>query len=310
MDFLQHLIDAPVANIFIVAGLLFLGIGAVGKITGKIEPDKSGRLMAGFLGLILLIAGLIFHVRADSASNNASNPAPGGPIQPIVHVFSVTPTQITKGNKVTIRWEVLNADDVELDPFGQVGSTGSTTDQPQQTTVYKLSASNRNGGKAGDFREVIVNEHEPASTEKQTKEIPPTAEKPTKELLPSGIPVPDFGGTWELIEHQVNGQVGAVTQKEQLTILQKGSSVWIRNKEYRIDSTGKATDQEFFASDNQFGHAVKTDAEADMDETDTFRLEGPFLINETTWLTKRQFRTHPPGTQFISRKFRRISPGK
>jgi hypothetical protein len=310
MDFLQHLIDAPVANILIVAGLLFLGVGAVGKVTGKIEPDKSGRLMAGVLGLILLIVGVIFHVGADAANKSASNQtqtdskqAESSPVQPIVHVFSVTPAQITKGNKVTIQWEVLNADDVELEPFGQVSPTGRTTDQPQQTTVYKLSASNRNGGKAGDFHKVIVNEREPAKTVKQTPEVP----KQTPEVTPSRL-IPNFAGTWELTEFILNGREVPVTNIKRFTITQKGWLLRIGNEERQIDSTGKVVHQEFLANDNQSGHAVKTDAEADADLTDILRLEGPFLIRETIWLYKRQYGKHPPGTDSDIYKYRRISP--
>jgi hypothetical protein len=306
VDFLQHLIDAPVANILIVAGLLFLGIGAVGKVTGKIEPDKSGRLMAGVLGLILLIAGVIFHVRADAASKNPSNQAQGSSVQPVVHVFSVSPTQIAKGNRVTIRWEVLNADDVELEPFGQVSPTGSTTDQPQQTTVYKLSASNRNGGKAGDFREVIVSEREPASTVKQTPEIP----KQTPEVTPSR-PVSNFAGTWELTGYTFNGREMPI-QVKRVKVLQKGSLIRIDDRDSSIGPTGPVTYQEFFAQDNQSGHPVKTDAEADLEITYTWMVKGstPTLINVIKYLYKRQYFKHPPGTDLAIFRYQRVSPDK
>jgi hypothetical protein len=307
VDFLQHLIDAPVANILIVAGLLFLGIGAVGKVTGKIEPDKSGRLMAGVLGLILLIAGVIFHVRTDAASKNPSDQAQGSSVQPVVHVFSVSPAQITKGNKVTIRWEVLNADDVELEPFGQVSPTGSTTDQPQKTTVYKLSASNRNGGKAGDFREVIVNDRELASPVKQIPEIP----KQTPEVTPSR-PIPNFAGTWELTGYTFNGREMPVTNIKRLTITQKGSLVRIGDEETPIGPTGTATYQEFLAQDNQSVHSVKTDAEADLEETHTWMIKGstPTLINVIKYLYKRQYFKHPPGTDLAIFRYQRVSSDK
>lgn len=59
---------------------------------------------------------------------------------------------------------------------------------------------------------------------------------------------------------------------------------------------------------NQSGHAVKTDAEADMVLTRIWVLKGPFLINEATWLYKRQYGKHPPGRDSVIYKFRRISP--
>jgi hypothetical protein len=67
MDILEHLVDAPIANIFIVAGLIFLGIAAVGKIMGKIEPDRMGRIVCGLLGLTLLVGGAYAHVQKDSS---------------------------------------------------------------------------------------------------------------------------------------------------------------------------------------------------------------------------------------------------
>jgi hypothetical protein len=145
-DFLGHLVDAPLANILIIAGLLFLGIGAVGRVTGKIEPDKMGRIMAGLLGLVLLAAGIATHIRGDK------------PVQPVVRAFSVTPTQVAKGDKVTIIWDVQNADDVELEPFGQVPATGERVVELEQTTNYRLSATSKSGGKVGTFQEVTIKE--------------------------------------------------------------------------------------------------------------------------------------------------------
>src|ERR1700733_4178716 len=142
MDFLGHLVDAPLANILIIAGLLFLGIGAVGKVTGKIEPDKMGRMMASFLGLILMTIGLIVHVKGDSPKTSVS-------VQPVVRFFSVTPSRVVKGRNVTISWDVLNADEVELEPFGQVPPVGDRVVQPQLTTTYRLNATSKDGGKSG-----------------------------------------------------------------------------------------------------------------------------------------------------------------
>jgi WXXGXW repeat (2 copies) len=156
MDFLGHLVDAPFANILIIAGLLFLGIGVVGKITGKIEPSTMGRLMASLLGLVLLAAGVATHIKGDSSNKNQS--------ALVVRAFSVTPAEVTKGSTVTISWDVLNADDVEIEPFGQVPPSGDRVVQPGATTTYRLSATNRGGGKSGTFQEVIVDQPKRKST--------------------------------------------------------------------------------------------------------------------------------------------------
>ncbi len=167
-DFLSHLVDAPLANILIIAGLLFLGIGAVGKVTGKIEPDKFGRLMVSLLGVVLLAVGIVTHIRGDSSSKSQNV------VEPVIRSFSVKPAQVTKGGKVTIRWDVQNADDVELKPLGQVSATGDEVVHPDQTTIYSLSATNKGGGKSGTFQEVIV---EKKTNSKSGKESPETSEE-------------------------------------------------------------------------------------------------------------------------------------
>lgn len=80
MDFLDHLLQAPLANILILAGLCFLGVGAVGKITGKIEPDKIGRIIAGLLGLVLLVAGVGLYIKTANKIVSTQPLAP--PVQP------------------------------------------------------------------------------------------------------------------------------------------------------------------------------------------------------------------------------------
>lgn len=84
MDWLSHLADAPFANILFLAGLAFLAVGVLGKIAGKIEPDKIGRAASAAVGLALICVGLYLHVSGDhdkdqnkQASNiNSASPSP------------------------------------------------------------------------------------------------------------------------------------------------------------------------------------------------------------------------------------------
>jgi hypothetical protein len=78
-DLLSHLVDAPLANILILAGLVFLGIGIVGKISGKIEPSTTGRIMSGLLGMALLIYGIYAHSSADKAGPARPKQGNSGP---------------------------------------------------------------------------------------------------------------------------------------------------------------------------------------------------------------------------------------
>jgi hypothetical protein len=62
IEFLKTLFtEAELDNLFVIAGLAFLGIAIVGKIIGKIDPGKSGRIAAGLIGPALIIVGLVMH---------------------------------------------------------------------------------------------------------------------------------------------------------------------------------------------------------------------------------------------------------
>jgi hypothetical protein len=72
-ELLQHLVDQPIPNVIVFVGLALLFVAAVGKITGKIEPDTRGRIASGVLGLILVPSGLFAHRFLDS---NDGTPQP------------------------------------------------------------------------------------------------------------------------------------------------------------------------------------------------------------------------------------------
>jgi hypothetical protein len=61
MEFWKYLVEAPVANLFMVAGLAFLGIAVVGDISGKIQPGKTGRILSGLIGIVLVSSGLMMY---------------------------------------------------------------------------------------------------------------------------------------------------------------------------------------------------------------------------------------------------------
>jgi hypothetical protein len=61
-DLVRTIAEAPVANLFIISGLLFIAIAVLGKISGKIEPSRAGRLWAGILGTLFLAGGLTLHL--------------------------------------------------------------------------------------------------------------------------------------------------------------------------------------------------------------------------------------------------------
>lgn len=58
-DVILRLVDVPMVRMFILAGIIFLMIAVLGKIEGKIEPGRIGRLGAAALGVILIVTGLV-----------------------------------------------------------------------------------------------------------------------------------------------------------------------------------------------------------------------------------------------------------
>jgi plastocyanin len=132
--------------------------------TGSVpeEPvNKSRRvIVGGIAGAILLaiVVGTWFHVRSNLPNKATQNQGQPAPVQPVIRGFEATPTQVPRGDRVTISWELTSADDVELEPFGQVDSSGRRIEQPQQTTTYKLNATNKSGGKITRSLEVFVKE--------------------------------------------------------------------------------------------------------------------------------------------------------
>jgi hypothetical protein len=58
-ELVKSVFTAPVATILIIAGLVFLFIAVVGKISGKIEPGEKERIVSGVIGVVLIALGLI-----------------------------------------------------------------------------------------------------------------------------------------------------------------------------------------------------------------------------------------------------------
>ncbi len=77
-------------------------------------------------------------------------------IEPVVEEWSVFPTEITQGQEVTIKWSVVNAESVKVQPFGNVDSSGERKESPQQSRTYTLIATNQ-GQNVELSQEVIVN---------------------------------------------------------------------------------------------------------------------------------------------------------
>lgn len=57
-DVFLRLVDVPMVRMFVLSGIIFLMIAVLGKIEGKIEPGRIGRIGAAILGAVLIVIGL------------------------------------------------------------------------------------------------------------------------------------------------------------------------------------------------------------------------------------------------------------
>jgi hypothetical protein len=65
---------------------------------------------------------------------------------PIIEAFSATPATVVPGDTSTLEWVVAGANTISIEPnVGSVVASGTATVNPNETTVYTLTASNGNG---------------------------------------------------------------------------------------------------------------------------------------------------------------------
>ena len=74
--------ESPIDNLLIAGGLVFLVIAVVGKIRGKIEPGKAGRIASGVFGSILVAVGLVIHLNHPSPATDRAKPTPVSTLGP------------------------------------------------------------------------------------------------------------------------------------------------------------------------------------------------------------------------------------
>ena len=94
-------------------------------------------------------------------------------VEPVIEDWSVFPIEITLGQEVTIKWSVINAESVKVQPFGNVDSSGERKESPQQTRIYTLIATNQ-GKNVELSQEVIVKIPEPDAPKVTTFSVDPT----------------------------------------------------------------------------------------------------------------------------------------
>ena len=65
---------------------------------------------------------------------------------PIIRSFTTTRPKVSPGQKSTLSWWVMDAENVRIEPnIGSVGALGSRTIAPTKTTTYTIIATNKDG---------------------------------------------------------------------------------------------------------------------------------------------------------------------
>ncbi len=87
-ELVKAILTAPLANVLILVGLVFLGLAILGKAQGKFELDKNGRIAATVLGAVLVIIGLVmYRYQGPSSQETAlvpTTPSPTSTLTPTV----------------------------------------------------------------------------------------------------------------------------------------------------------------------------------------------------------------------------------
>ena len=102
-----------------------------------------------FLGFIMLLVAL----QSCKTSDEATPPPPVVLQKPVITSFTANETIIAAGFPITLTWSVSNATTCEIDNgIGQVASSGTVTVVPNATTIYTLTATNKDGGTTAQLK--------------------------------------------------------------------------------------------------------------------------------------------------------------
>lgn len=99
-DVILRLVDVPMVRMFVLSGIIFLMIAVLGKIEGKIEPGRMGRLGAAALGAILIVVGLVMQY-SETHDIRAQLPPNVIASLPPQNVVAISPTSSPASSETT-----------------------------------------------------------------------------------------------------------------------------------------------------------------------------------------------------------------
>lgn len=139
MDALTSVFMAPLANLLIMAGIIFLFVAVVGSISGKIEPSTKGRVASGVIGCLFVSLGLIMHF---------SQQAPPAPVLPVALPQTKTDPPETPSQKPMTAPPIPKQEEA---PRGQPVQKSDASGAPILTRYAGIVASIVRFEKSGEF---------------------------------------------------------------------------------------------------------------------------------------------------------------
>jgi hypothetical protein len=80
-DWLKIFGEMSLDNLFVIAGLAFLAVGVIGKISGRIDPSSRVWAISAMVGVCLILGGVWIH--HGHITQAAAGPPPNFPLSPI-----------------------------------------------------------------------------------------------------------------------------------------------------------------------------------------------------------------------------------
>ncbi|WP_019008891.1 FHA domain-containing serine/threonine-protein kinase [Deinococcus aquatilis] len=108
----------------------------------RVQLEPFGTVAAKGKQSFTLTKDVTVRLQADSGGGPVSRSTDVTVLPPSVAQFDLSAQTLTAGQTATLRWNVLNATNVTIDPIGPVPPQGSVPVSPTQNTSYVLRASN------------------------------------------------------------------------------------------------------------------------------------------------------------------------
>ena len=139
---LDDIFHAQPDALLMIAGLVFLGIAVVGSVKSYFDPGKNGRIAAGAVGTVLLIAGLVMYKPGAAAPTTSA--------EQVAAASSSTAGQTTTDCYVPGKWPIevgkqMAAGDSCTNPKGEPGKAVVASNLCTYTSGAKSGSSEQLG---------------------------------------------------------------------------------------------------------------------------------------------------------------------